>query len=416
MGQTQDQHQPGGPEISDYHFLIIDDQKLIRDLVSRMLLYNGLKHFEVARNGREAYSKIKSGKYNFIITDWGMPGINGIELVRLMRGDADLLGVPVIMLAEEVTKDKIVYAVEEGVNSYLKKPFSEKDLLSHIRKVACSRQNPDPLQRRYQKFLTLKAKQQFSGAIALASQILGKKSIPEVMLGLGECYLSTKAYAKAKAILKKLNTLKTSSRALHLLAKIHMAEQQYVRALDYLGQALDINSLDAGIPIDMGGCYLQMGQTAEAAGIFADIEESDLSDIHVVNIGAAYLDVGDVVKAGEYLHGINSPIPEMVATFNKYAILLRRNGEFKKAIRQYDKCLEIDPGNFALLYNAAVASLENKNPKRALELLNQCLKINPDLPQARALLFRLKPINKPKGHTGSSAAAGAAAVVALAAA
>jgi Response regulator containing CheY-like receiver, AAA-type ATPase, and DNA-binding domains len=78
---------------------------------------------------------LKSGKYDFLVTDWNMPGMQGIDLLKAVRADEKLKGLPVLMVTAESRRDQIVAAAEAGVNGYIVKPFTAETLAQKIEKI-----------------------------------------------------------------------------------------------------------------------------------------------------------------------------------------------------------------------------------------------------------------------------------------
>lgn len=114
--------------------LIVEDEKDIRDLLDYNLKKQGYST-DLAASGTEALKKSKSGKYDLILLDLMIPGIDGIELCRALKSDPQLARVPVIMLtarAEEVDK---VLGLEMGADDYVTKPFSPRELIARIKAV-----------------------------------------------------------------------------------------------------------------------------------------------------------------------------------------------------------------------------------------------------------------------------------------
>jgi len=78
---------------------------------------------------------LQSGNFDFLVTDWNMPGMTGIDLLKAVRADAKLAGLPVLMVTAEAKKDQIVEAAQAGVNGYIVKPFTAITLKEKIDKI-----------------------------------------------------------------------------------------------------------------------------------------------------------------------------------------------------------------------------------------------------------------------------------------
>ncbi|RUM50477.1 MAG: response regulator [Hydrogenothermus sp.] len=119
----------------DTKFLIVDDMATMRRIIRSLLEQLGYKHIDEAEDGREALNKLRSGKYDFVITDWNMPNMTGLELVQEIRKDEKLKHLPVLMVTAEAKKENVLMAIKAGVNNYVVKPFTAETLKDRIEKV-----------------------------------------------------------------------------------------------------------------------------------------------------------------------------------------------------------------------------------------------------------------------------------------
>jgi len=115
--------------------LIVDDFSTMRRIVKNLLRELGFNNTHEADDGTTALPMLKSGGFDFLLTDWNMPGMKGIDLLKAVRADAKLASLPVLMLTAESTRDQIEEAVLAGVNGYLVKPFSAQTLKEKIDKI-----------------------------------------------------------------------------------------------------------------------------------------------------------------------------------------------------------------------------------------------------------------------------------------
>lgn len=119
--------------------LVVDDMKTMRKIIVSGLKKLGITEVVEAENGKEAWmvlsgSKGKNG-FNLIVSDWNMPEMTGIELLKLVRGDNDLKEMPFLMITAEAEQKAVVEAVKEKVSNYVVKPFSPEVLAEKLRQV-----------------------------------------------------------------------------------------------------------------------------------------------------------------------------------------------------------------------------------------------------------------------------------------
>ncbi len=116
----------------DMKILVVDDFSTMRRIVKNLLRELGYNNVEEADDGTTAFEKLKSGDFDFVITDWNMPNMPGIELLNAIRKDPKLKDLPVLMVTAEAEKEKVITAVKAGVNNYVVKPFTAATLKEKI--------------------------------------------------------------------------------------------------------------------------------------------------------------------------------------------------------------------------------------------------------------------------------------------
>ena len=119
----------------DMKILIVDDFSTMRRIVKNLLRDLGFTNTSEADDGLTALPMLQSGKYDFLVTDWNMPGMQGIDLLKAVRADTNLASLPVLMVTAESKKDQIVEAAQAGVNGYVVKPFTAATLKEKIDKI-----------------------------------------------------------------------------------------------------------------------------------------------------------------------------------------------------------------------------------------------------------------------------------------
>ncbi len=115
--------------------LIVDDFSTMRRIIKNLLRDLGFNNTQEADDGTTGLPMLKTGNYDFLVTDWNMPGMTGIDLLRVVRADPKLQALPVLMVTAEAKKDQIVLAANEGVNGYIVKPFTAQTLKEKIEKI-----------------------------------------------------------------------------------------------------------------------------------------------------------------------------------------------------------------------------------------------------------------------------------------
>jgi two-component system chemotaxis response regulator CheY len=116
-------------------FLVVDDFSTMRRIVRNLLKELGFTNIEEAEDGAVALAKLKAGSFDFVISDWNMPNMTGIELLRAIRGDAALSSLPVLMITAEAKKENIIEAAQAKASGYIVKPFTAAVLDEKLSKI-----------------------------------------------------------------------------------------------------------------------------------------------------------------------------------------------------------------------------------------------------------------------------------------
>jgi two-component system chemotaxis response regulator CheY len=116
-------------------FLVVDDFSTMRRIVKNLLNDLGYAHVAEADDGNSAWPMLQAGSVDFLVTDWNMPGMPGLELLKAVRADPKLAKMPVLMLTAEAKREQIIEAAQAGVNGYVIKPFTAVTLKEKIDKI-----------------------------------------------------------------------------------------------------------------------------------------------------------------------------------------------------------------------------------------------------------------------------------------
>ena len=115
--------------------LVVDDFSTMRRIVKNLLKELGYNNVDEAEDGVIAWQKIQNVGYDFVVSDWNMPNMSGIELLKTMRANATYKSLPLLMITAEAKKENIIEAATSGANGYIVKPFTAITLEEKINKI-----------------------------------------------------------------------------------------------------------------------------------------------------------------------------------------------------------------------------------------------------------------------------------------
>jgi two-component system, chemotaxis family, chemotaxis protein CheY len=122
-------------EAADMKFLVVDDFATMRRIVRNLLKEIGYANSDEAEDGVDALNKLRSAKYDFVVSDINMPNMNGFDLLRSIRADEALKQLPVLMVTAEAKKEDIITAAQAGASGYIVKPFTKATLEEKLTKI-----------------------------------------------------------------------------------------------------------------------------------------------------------------------------------------------------------------------------------------------------------------------------------------
>jgi two-component system chemotaxis response regulator CheY len=370
----------------DKTILVVDDLPQMRDMTRTMLRNNRFDNVIVAGSGNQALRQVGTSQMSLVLADWHMPNMDGMELLTQIKNNPKLFSIPVIIMSEERTESKILYAVEEGADGFLIKPFNENDLINNIKRVLIKGAVKDERENKVIEMRQLKLSKNYHEALELGIQILDQGPNQRVTLMICDCLYQIKEYDKAISMISDTGEANTSSEYSNLLGKIYMTLGQHSQGIFALEQATKVNPLNSNRKIELAEAYVAAGRRGDAENIIQRIINDNPTDLSLVQIAQIYLDLHETDKAGRLLRQTVAPIKSTINIFNNYAVALRQAEMFEEAMDIYLKCLKIDPDSDVLHYNLAVLYIKRNMIDKAKQALSSATKLNPDNQMAIDLL------------------------------
>ena len=116
-------------------FLVVDDFSTMRRIVRNLLKELGFINVQEAEDGIDGLNKLRAEKFDFVVSDWNMPNMTGIDMLRAIRADASLKHLPVLMVTAEAKRENIIEAAQAGASGYVVKPFTSATLDEKLKKI-----------------------------------------------------------------------------------------------------------------------------------------------------------------------------------------------------------------------------------------------------------------------------------------
>ncbi|HEX7935187.1 MAG TPA: chemotaxis response regulator CheY [Paraburkholderia sp.] len=116
-------------------FLVVDDFPTMRRIVRNLLKELGYGNVDEAEDGQAGLARLRGGAYDFVISDWNMPNLDGLAMLKEIRADANLKHLPVLMVTAESKKENIIAAAQAGASGYVVKPFTAATLDEKLNKI-----------------------------------------------------------------------------------------------------------------------------------------------------------------------------------------------------------------------------------------------------------------------------------------
>lgn len=115
--------------------LVVDDFPTMRRIIRNLLKDLGYENVDEAEDGAIGLEKLRNGSFDFVVSDWNMPNLDGLEMLKQIRADESLAKLPVLMVTAEAKKENIIAAAQAGANGYVVKPFTAATLEEKLNKI-----------------------------------------------------------------------------------------------------------------------------------------------------------------------------------------------------------------------------------------------------------------------------------------
>ncbi len=383
-----------GPSNRDLKILIVDDLPNMRRTLRNMLRYLGFENVEEVDDGDTGIQKLMEHHFDFVVADWVMPRLSGIEMLRAAKEKPNLKNIPFLMVTAEVDAGQIVQAAETEVDGYIIKPFVAKTLEDKIDSIIHKKKNPSETQKLFLAAEAAKEKQEYGQALAALEMVMVKERSPNsarARQAMGEIYelqgdpdKAEKIYTEAIAVNPQFVKVRQS------LGELYEKNGDTEKARRAIEAAAKISPNNPDRLTKLGKLYLESGDIEKADEVFKSAIKHDPNNPERrTAIGEIFMKAGHEDKAAESFQG-SLGLKQDTAVSNRLGIALRKKGKFKEAILEYRKAIKVDPGDEALYYNVGRAFMQDKNYASARKAFKKALTIDSDFTDAKKMLEKLE--------------------------
>jgi len=374
-------------------FLVVDDMDNMRRSVRAMLkLVQYGKAYHEAVNGKEAWAMLKNDegvKFDFIISDWNMPKMNGTELLNLIRADKSLREIPFLMITAEANQSIVAEAAEQDVDAYLTKPFVTATLEQKIKELIHLAANPTPLTLLLRKASQLREKGNIDKAILCAKkavEINARSSRP--LRELGRLFLRKTDLKRAFACFKKaieLNRLDIPS--YHYLGQISFKTGELDKAIGYFTKALELSPRHADRAFKIAMMLLDKKKYKEAEKILKIMLKNNSANIDLQeDVAEACLDHGLFDLAIKTYSQVLTEDPERSYLKKPLGMAYMKGGHLQEAVDIFERIIANTPEDIELLIALAQTYLDLKVRMRADKWASKAVRIDPANKEAQKIL------------------------------
>jgi len=374
--------------------LIVDDQSSMRSMLKKMLHQMGFcQSIEDAGDGEEAWGKLRAGLFDLVISDIGMPRLDGIGLLKRCRADMDLRDLPFLMISGHALPEWVAMASEWGAYDYIVKPFSYSFLKERIESLFERRNSPE--EALFRDVERLKEDGQVEAALDKIDEIEKTAPLRIKWLNLkGECLMELGRMEEAAASIEKALELSDAFLAAH---KNYAAVQQELgnieKAIEALERADSLSPMDLDRKIALGSLLLKTGSQEEGNKFLDQVlrqSSSEDKENYRLKVAEVYMANKQYGHAEDLYVKTVRTNPAAIEAFNRLGIALRRQGKLKEAEKYYQLALKSHPNNAAISYNLAVLYLQRMEKAEAAKLLKKVLEIDPNFSKAADMLRQIE--------------------------
>ena len=290
------------------------------------------------------------------------------------------------MLAPDLSREEVMYALELGINDILLKPFSYDQILPKIESVYGRFHDPKNPERIYEFAKQCLRDHDYEKALNIYEDLeeLNRRNARPLVGKAQVFFKQNKLNEASQALEKAIGLNKLYVHAYSLKAYVEIARGDISKAIPLLNKAIDLSPLNIMRYEEAFNVLFEKSMHKECVDIFLKAIQADFRHHFIIEkLGKSYFNLKDYKNAQKYLSEATRLEPDNVGYKNALAICYRDAGDYEKAIQTYNKILKIDNNNYKVMFNKALIYFFMKKDEEGAKYLRKTLKINPSFKKAK---------------------------------
>ncbi|MBI5556563.1 MAG: response regulator [Deltaproteobacteria bacterium] len=379
----------------DSNILIVEDNQAMRKMLESMLIELGYHNYCAAVNGLKAWDRIQDGDVDIVLSDYLMPEMNGLELLRLIRQTRRFYDMPFIMITGADKRADFMRSIQAEVDYYIIKPPNIGLLEDLLKSVVARQKNPSEFDKLFSNGKYHYLNKEYDEALRhfeMASQARLESALPYYYQGL--IYQQLGNEKKAELNFKKSLIIEDQFiSSLLALADIYQTREDYANLANCLAKVTEILPDTFDVHIGLARACIRSGDIERARGHLSDAQQlaknnaDQLQEVLDCYIDAGLLDEADLLF-GRKVQDDNHE--KTIHFLNRLGLRARKMRDFSKAKHFYMNCLRMDPQHKTVNYNLASLLFLQKDYEAAESYLKKIFRLYPDFPEAIELMDAIK--------------------------
>ena len=373
--------------------IVADPQQDMRMIIVHQLQKLQFKQIIQCRDGMDVLETLRKMEVAAIICTMSLPDMDGLELLGEIREDVDINRPPFCLAMEQVSKDKLMHAVETGVDEILVKPFTLGDIAPKLRKAFKTFHNPRNPEKVYELAkdkLRSKLTDEAEKIYTRLSESAPNSARP--LVGLAKVAHSRKDFDKGFELLQKAQ--EKNEQYVHiygLRGDLYLAQGDYDSGIAAYRHAIGMSPLNPNRYKKAGDALLGQSRFQEAADILKGaltkkVHFKELYDF----LSRAHYNLKDYENSAKYIRRAVEKEPENITYLNQLALSLKECGDLEEAKKFYNKVIKLDPDNKQALFNKAIMLAQSHKELDAIKILERLVKKYPDFEKGAKKIDELK--------------------------